>query len=345
MQGVSMNIVSGVTFRFWSFFSAVLACALVLVFHGTGKAELVDRVVAVVNEDVITMSEVNEEGKAFFQKITEQAPADELSAALRRGREDVLNGLIDKKLIAQEAAKQKVTVSDEELDAAFKQMSATNQMGPEEFRDKLKKIGMTEAVYRENLRNQILQSKLLNYEVRSKIIITDDMILDYYDTHYTKQVAEGGYYLLQMGFVAKKDAPNSGKADAAAMLDAKKRAERVRELVAGGQDFSSLAKKFSELPSAADGGNIGTFQAGEMADYMKGAVTSLAPGQVSEVVETPDGYQFFKLLSSQDGGVVVQAPYESVKEEIKKTLYEETLKVEFDAWVKKIRESAYIKKM
>ncbi len=345
-----MNIVSGITFRCWSFFSAVLACALVLVFHGTGKAELVDRVVAVVNEDVITMSEVNEEGKAFFQKITEQAPADELSAALRRAREDVLNGLIDKKLIAQEAAKQKVTVSDEELDAAFKQMSATNQMGPEEFRDKLKKIGMTEAVYRENLRNQILQSKLLNYEVRSKIIITDDMILDYYDTHYTKQVAEGGYYLLQMGFVAKRDArnsdaQNSGKADAAAMLEAKKRAERVRELVESGQDFSSLAKKFSELPSAADGGNIGTFQVEEMADYMKGAVTSLAPGQVSEVVETPDGYQFFKLLSSQDGGVVVQAPYESVKEEIKKTLYEEKLKVEFDAWVKKIRESAYIKKM
>lgn len=340
-----MNILSGVKFRYRSVLSAVIAVFLILVLPGLGKAELVDRVVAVVNEDVITMSDVNEEGKAFFQKITEQAPSDELASALRRAREDVLNGLIDKKLIAQEAAKQKVVVTDEELDAAFKQMSVNNKMSPEQFRDQLKRIGMTEAVYRENLRNQILQSKLLNYEVRSKIIITDDMILDYYDTHYTNQVAEGGYYLLQMGFVAKKESQDSGKPDAAAKLDAKKRAERVHELVKNGQDFSTLAKKFSELPSAADGGNIGTFQKEEMADYMRTAVTALTPGEVSQVVETPDGYQFFKLLSSQDGGIVVQAPYDSVKEEIKRQLYEEKLKVEFDAWVKKIRESAYIKKM
>jgi len=340
-----MNILSGVKFRYRSVLSAVIAVFLILVLPGFGKAELVDRVVAVVNEDVITMSDVNEEGKAFFQKITEQAPSDELAAALRRAREDVLNGLIDKKLIAQEAAKQKVVVADEELDAAFKQMSVNNKMSPEQFRDQLKKIGMTEAVYRENLRNQILQSKLLNYEVRSKIIITDDMILDYYDTHYTNQVAEGGYYLLQMGFVAKKESQDSGKPDAAAKLDAKKRAERVHELVKNGQDFSTLAKKFSELPSAADGGNIGTFQKEEMADYMRAAVTALNPGEVSQVVETPDGYQFFKLLSSQDGGIVVQAPYDSVKEEIKRQLYEEKLKVEFDAWVTKIREAAYIKKM
>jgi len=337
-----MNIVK---FRYPSVLSAVIAIFWIFILPCAGKAELVDRVVAVVNEDVITMSDVNEEGKAFFQKITEQAPADELASALRRAREDVLNGLIDKKLIAQEAAKQKVTVTDEELDAAFKQMSVNNRMSPEQFRDQLKKIGMTEAVYRENLRNQILQSKLLNYEVRSKIIITDDMVLDYYDTHYTKQVEQGGYYLLQMGFVAKKESRSSEKPDAAAMLDARKRAERVHELVKSGQDFSTLAKKFSELPSAADGGNIGTFQKEEMADYMRDAVTSLTPGEVSQVVETPDGYQFFKLLSSLDGGVVVQAPYDSVKEEIKRQLYEEKLKVEFDAWVRKIRESAYINKM
>ena len=340
-----MNILSGVKSRYRVVLSAVIAGFLLLVLPGIGKAELVDRVVAVVNEDVITMSDVNEEGKAFFQKITERAPADELASALRRAREDVLNGLIDKKLIAQEAARQKVTVADEELDAAFKQMSANNKMSPEQFRDQLKRIGMTEPVYRENLRNQILQSKLLNYEVRSKIIITDDMVLDYYDTHYTNQVAEGGYYLLQMGFVAKKESRDSGKPDAAAKLDAKKRAERVHELVKNGQDFSTLAKKFSELPSAADGGNIGTFQKEEMAEYMRTAVTALTPGEVSQVVETPDGYQFFKLLSSQDGGIVVQAPYDSVKEEIKRQLYEEKLKVEFEAWVTKIREAAYIKKM
>ncbi|MDD3815281.1 MAG: SurA N-terminal domain-containing protein [Desulfocapsaceae bacterium] len=340
-----MNIMSIVNVRCLFFSGAAILLFLVLGLPGNCRAELVDRVVAVVNDDVITMSEVNEEGKAFFQKITEQAPAGELSAALRHAREEVLSGLIDKKLIAQEAAKQKVTVNDAELEAALKQMIADNNMSPEQFREQLRTMGMTESVYRDNLRNQILQSKLLNYEVRSKIIITDDMILDYYDTHYTKQVAQGGYYLLQMGFVWKKDSGHSGKTEEAAKLDAKKRAERVRSLVESGQDFSTLAKKFSELPSAADGGNIGTFQREEMADYMRPVVTALTPGQVSQIVETPDGYQFFKLLSSQDGGIVVQAPYESVKEEIRKTLYDEKLKEEFGAWVSKIKEAAYIKRM
>ncbi|MFH2123012.1 MAG: SurA N-terminal domain-containing protein [Pseudomonadota bacterium] len=340
-----MNIISVTNVRFLSFSCTAIFLFLVLSFSGNCHAELVDRVVAVVNDDVITMSEVNEEGKAFFQKITEQASAGELSVALRRAREEVLNGLIDKKLIAQEAVKQKVTVSDDELEAALKQMIDSNKMSPEQFREQLKTMGMTESVYRDNLRNQVLQSKLLNYEVRSKIIITDDMILDYYDTKFTKHVDQGGYYLLQMGFVWKKDSGHSGKIDEAARLDARKRAERVHGLVESGQDFSTLAKKFSELPSAADGGNIGTFQRDEMADYMRPVVTALTPGQVSSVVETPDGYQFFKLLSSQDGGIVVQAPYESVKEEIRKTLYDEKLKEEFGIWVSKIKEAAYIKKM
>ncbi len=327
------------------FHSTILLFFLTLTSSINCQAELVDRVVAEVNDDVITSSEVNDEGKMFFQKITEQAPADEVAPALRRAREDVLNSLIDKKLIAQEAAKQKLTVSDEELKGAIKQMSENNNMTVEEFQVQVQSTGMTDAVYRDNLRNQILQSKLLNYEVRSKIIITDDMILDYYDTHYTKHVEQGGYYLLQMGFLGKKDPKNPELIVPASKLEAKKKAERVHGLAESGQDFSSLAKKFSELPSAADGGNIGTFQKEEMADYMKTAISAIKPGQISQIVETPDGYQFFKLLSSQEGGVVLQAPYDSVKEEIKKILYEEKLKTEFDAWVKKIKTTAYIKKL
>lgn len=340
-----MNIMSVAQIRFFSFSGAAVLLLLSLALPVNCRAELIDRVVAVVNDDVITMSEVNEEGRGFFQKITEQAPAGELEAALRRAREEVLNGLIDKKLIAQEAAKQKVTVSDAELEAALTQMMASNNMNPDQFREQLSAMGMTEAIYKNNLRNQVLQSKLLNYEVRSKIIITDDMILDYYDTRYTKHLDPGGYYLLQMGFVWKQDPKHPEKIDTAAKLEAKKRAEQVYGLVQSGEDFSTLAKKFSELPSAADGGNIGTFQKEEMADYMRSVVTHLTPGQVSEIVETPDGYQFFKLLSSQDGGIVIQAPYESVKEEIKKTLYDEKLKEEFNAWVKKVKDAAYIKKM
>ena len=99
------------------------------------------------------------------------------------------------------------------------------------------------------------------------------------------------------------------------------------------------------MPSAADGGDIGLFQKDEMATYMLDAVLTLKAGEISQVVETPVGFQFFKLLSSLEGDIVHQVPYESVKEEIRKKLFEITFKEEFQTWVEDIKKGSYIKKM
>lgn len=309
-------------------------------------SHLVDRVVAVVNDDVITMSEVDNEGRGYFKKINDQAPAAQVEDALTRAREEVLNTLIDKKLIAQEAKHLKVAVSDPELQAAADRMMLNNKITKEILLDQLTQMGMTYDSYLETLRNQILQSKLVNYEIRSRIIITDDMVLDYYDTNYTKHISEGGYYLMQMGFTwGKPGSDTSVPAQYADKMDAKKRAERVRSLVLDGQSFRTLAQKFSDLPSAADGGDLGVFQKEDMAPYMQDAILDLKPGGVSDIIETPSGYQFFKLLSSSDGQIVVQASFASVKEEIRNKLYDQKLKESFAEWVKNIKEKAYIKKL
>jgi len=76
---------------------------------------------------------------------------------------------------------------------------------------------------------------------------------------------------------------------------------------------------------------------------MRTAVTSLNPGEVSAVIETPVGFQFFKLLSSKEGGIVMQAPYSEVKEEIREKLYNQELRKEFEEWIKEIRDEAYIR--
>ncbi len=314
----------------------IIACSSIN-FLPLQAAELVDRVVAVVNDEVITMSEVNEEGSAFFKKVTSQAPAAQLEDALRQARENVLDNLIDKRLMEQEALKQHITVSDEEIEAAAQQMLSNNNISKEELSAQLAQMGRSYENYLSTLHSQIIQSKLVNYDIRSKIIITDDMILDYYDTNYTKHVSKGGYYLMQMGFSWNKESTDK--------TAAKKRAERVRTLVVNGQDFRTLAQKFSDLPSAADGGDLGIFEEDEMASYMRDAVIRLTPGTVSEVVETPSGYQFFKLLSSQDGQIVVQASFGSVKDEIRTKLYDEKLKDEFDNWAQALKENAYIKKL
>jgi len=300
------------------------------------RAEIVDRIVAIVNDEVITLSEVNEAGKALFRRLAEEVDPKELPQALHQARQNVLEQLIEKTLLLQEAAKYGLTVSKDEVDAALERILRQNKATPEQFRAELARMGLTEAQYRETLRDRILSYKVINREVRSKIVIPESRIIDYYDTHYTKQVGEGGYYLLQIG-VQWGDAVGRTKEEARALI------EELRRRAVSGEDFKELARNHSDLPSAEDGGDIGVFTKEEMAGPMRQAVVGLEPGGITPVLETPVGFQILKLLSSQEGQIITKVPYESVKEEIRQTLYQEEMEKRLQSWLDEMRQKSYIK--
>ncbi len=318
-----------------------------LLSAGKAPARIIDRVVALVNNDIILYSDLQHAGRLYFQKIKETTPKDSQQEALKKAGNEVLEGLIEKSLIKQRANKERVRVTDDDFQRAYDMMVKRSGLTKEQFADKIKQTGLTQTEYNKNLRDQILQEKLINLDIRSKVVITDTMVKKYYDQHKPKyNKTAGGYTLLQMGFTwgasadAKKSAPNMY----ADKLDAKRRAEEVRTMAEKGQDFRELAKKYSNLPSAADGGDIGTLKEGDMAADMREAIVNLKPGQVSKIIETPAGFQFFKLIASKDG-VDPESSYESAEESIRETLYRQQLKNEFDKWVKNLKEQAYIKKM
>lgn len=307
------------------------------------SAEVVDKVVAVVNNEVITLSELEEETAGLFRSITKNNPDTPVLDALEEAREVTLNSMIERQLIQQKAKKYNVNVTEEDIDAAYETMRNNMSLNPTEFRKKLEKAGMTEESYRYKLKTQILQSRLLSYDVRSKIIVTEEMILDYYDENYTARVDKGGYYLLQMGFSwPKTDDPQEEAANKQETLD---RTERVYNLVKNGQDFKLLAEKFSDLPSAIDGGDIGIFTLDEMAPTMRDAVATLSPGELSKIIDTPAGYQFFKLLSGKEDAIVVTASFEAAREEIRAIIFEEKLKAAYSEWVIRLKEDAYIQRL
>ena len=318
----------------------IITCLLSLQIS-SAAASIIDSCVAVVNDDVITLSEVNEAGKLMFQRIAEEAPPEQLAPALKKARKTIIDKLIEKKLLLKQAKAMHISVTDEEVDRALTQILNRNKTTREQFTAELAKMGMQEKQYRENLREQILSSKLVNYEVRSKVVIPESQIVDYYDQHYTEQVQEGGYYILQLGITAQgKDMPSD---PAAADKAARKKAERILSMARTGQNFKQLARQYSDLPSAVDGGDIGTFQQDEMASYMRDAVTRLKPGEISPVIKSPNGYMIFKLLSSQEGEIITKVPYESVKEEIRNTLYQQEMQRCYKKWLEEIRSQAYVK--
>ncbi len=303
-------------------------------------AEVVDKVVAVVNDEVITLSELEEETSSVFRSITENNPGVPAVGALEQAREVALNGMIERRLIHQKATRYNVNVSEEDIEAAYENVRNGMSLTPTDFKEKLEKSGLTDESYRNKLKSQILQSRLLSFDVRSKIVVTEEMILDYYDEHYTSRVDQGSYYLLQIG--CSWDKSDNAEELAAAKRATKEKTERILGLARKGQDFRSLAEKFSELPSAVDGGDIGVFTLDEMAPAMREAIESLQPGDISEIIETPAGYQFFKLLSGEEKALVVTAALETVKEEIRGKIFEEKLQTAYSEWVRKLKEDAYI---
>lgn len=303
---------------------------------------LVDRVVAVVNDDVITLSELEKTGRTFFERIKTKAPPSEVERALEKARQEVLASLIDKMLVRQVAEKLNISVNESEIDRAIDQILARNNATIEDFRQELVSIGATEQEYRDNLRDQILQSKIVSYEVRSRIVIVEENIKEYYQKEYTLEKGEGGYYILQMGFTWRNAVTLEG-AGFDTKEEARKKAEEIRARILNGESFTELAKANSNLPSAEDGGDIGLLQKDEMAAYMKDVILAMKPGEISPIIETGNTYQFFKLLSLREGDLVVKAPYETVREEIRDILYQQEMEEQFKTWVKSLREEAYIK--
>lgn len=318
------------------FFSFLLFFLCAALSYG---GDYVDRVVAVVNDDVILQTELEKAGGEYFERIRMKAPAGEVESAIEKARGEVLSSLIDNMIVKQKAAELGITVEEAEIDNAIAQILSDNNATLEQFRKELAKVNVSMQDYRNNLRNQILQSRLVGQQVRSRIVIVEEDIKEYYEKEYTQEKGESGYYILQIGFNWK----NLVTLDGVSQEEAREKAEAIRARVLAGESFGELARSYSDFPSATDGGNLGLIKKDEMAAYMRDAILSMHPGDISPIIETGSTFQFFKLLSSREGDLVVKAPYESVKDEIREILYRQEMEEKYKAWVENLREQAYIK--
>jgi len=318
------------------FFSFLLFFLCAALSYG---GDYVDRVVAVVNDDVILQTELEKAGGEYFERIRMKAPAGEVESAIEKARGEVLSSLIDNMIVKQKAAELGITVEEAEIDNAITQILSDNNATLEQFRKELDKVNVSMQDYRDNLRNQILQSRLVGQQVRSRIVIVEEDIKEYYEKEYTQEKGESGYYILQIGFNWK----NLVTLDGVSQEEAREKAEAIRARVLAGESFGELARSYSDFPSATDGGNLGLIKKDEMAAYMRDAILSMHPGDISPIIETGSTFQFFKLLSSREGDLVVKAPYESVKDEIREILYRQEMEEKYKAWVENLREQAYIK--
>ncbi len=317
-------------------FSKLLFCFIFLL-PNFAHAEIIDRVVAIVNEDVITLSELNTEGALHIDKIRQQVPIEQRAEAMAQLRQQILTSMVDRLLIEQRAGKRGITVTMEEVEMQYFRILEQNNVEEDEFAEKLDKAGLTPDMYKRNLKSQITRQRLLNREIHSKVVISDTQIELYYLQEYGQESTADGIHILQIGCLFAKSDSSDAK------QDAKRRAKQLRGMIGAGENFQEIAKTYSDLPSSKDGGDIGIFMENELSKEMRQGLAGVHPGEISEIIETSTGYQFFKILSSKSGNTIIQAPLELVRDDIIAILREKELKEKFDKWVIQLREHAYIK--
>jgi peptidyl-prolyl cis-trans isomerase SurA len=314
--------------------SAVVTLTVCLALSG-GAAVLVDRIVAVVNDEIIRLAELNEQFSPIEQKIRSEGhlPGKEEELIYQK-RMEVLNDMIDEKLADQQISEAGIMVGQSEIDHAVEQIKAVNLYTDEELRQALALSGMDMERYREEIRKQILRNKLVNLKVTSSIIITQSDIDAYMDAHPEIYGPRKQYQLRNI--MMSRDTG----ADAQNRQSVYERMNAVLELLEAGQLFAEVAERYSEGRNAVEGGLLGSFTLNDLEDNIADALSQLEPGQFTPVIETGYGYQIFYVEEIIDASP--KTADESTSE-IRRKLYEQQVNERFQSWVEKLRQDAHIK--
>lgn len=297
--------------------------------------ELLDRIVAIVNDDPITLSELNEALKPYARQISSSNYGPEEERKMLFGiRQDILNRMIDETLSDQESKKLGVSVDENDVDGQIEQMKSQHFLTEEELRKALAGEGYTLEQYRQRIKEQLLRLKLISIEVKSKIAITEKEIRDYYEEHEEAYQGKDKYHLRSILI----SVPSSATADQKA--DALRKIQTIVDKFNAGAAFDKLAKQYSEAPTAEQGGDSGMFFLEELSPEFRDAVRSMNEGQISQPLESAQGYQILMLqeIENSHGKTLKEA-----RIQIQEKLFREVVEEKYKAWLTALRERSYIK--
>lgn len=298
---------------------------IIFSFCGSVSAEVVDRIVAIVNDDIVTLVQLEKETAPYIENIESSEYPDEKKQEMMQAiNKKILNALVDQSLTHQEAKKYHITVSDVDIDAAVENVKNAKSLTQEEFEKALEQEGLTLKEYRGSVKKQILQGKLINFAVKSKVVITESEIEKFYESNTEKYSGTKKYHLRNI------------------LMDNEKEIKEIKKKLDQKKDFIFLAKKYSIASNASDGGDLGTFDIYNFSKSIKDSISILNKGEYTDVISTAQGFQIFYIDDIVlEGAKTLQQAYD----EIHGTLYNEQVEKKFETWLESLKKKAHIKIM
>jgi peptidyl-prolyl cis-trans isomerase SurA len=310
-----------------------LVFGLWILLPRSGSGEVVERIVALVNNELITLSELEEMGKPILDEVRQTASPAEREERLKKARREVLDHLIESKLLEEEMKKKKIEVPDRDVDAAIEDILKSSNLTEDGFKKALAREGMTLPAYRQKVRNELGKMRLVGREIKSKIVIGEEEVRKRYQENLEKYSEPLEVKIQQVFFPLPRDAPK----DQVAVVQ--REALTILERARRGDDFSQLAKVYSKGPEASEGGVLGYFKKQELVRELEEAAFKLKPGEISDLVRSPAGFHILKVLDRKGGE---PRPLAEVQNRIREEAMQEEAEKKYNAWMKDLKSKAYI---
>ena len=310
------------------------ACALSLIVtamwaSSSPRAEILDRIVATVNGDIITMKELDGRVKPLIRlrKARNQAEVNQL-------RRTILDIMIDQLLILQEAERLKIIITDGEVDQAIERIKASKNVTQEQLVASFAKQGISMDTFREDVRFDLIREMVMHSEVLSRIVVPAREVDAYFSDHKDEFDIKPKVHLKNILLAVPSEAPAS---QVRKKMDL---AEKVLAEIQGGMKFTEAASKYSDASNAAEGGDLGPINWSDLESGIREALKDLKKGQVSRPIRMGGGIQIFQVVDRIE---VDKEEMARVKEKIRGLLAQRQAEGKIKEWLRKLRESAIIK--
>jgi parvulin-like peptidyl-prolyl isomerase len=297
---------------------------------------VVEMIVAKVNGEIITKTELEHQRALIAAELTKQDPTlsgEKLDAAVKAKQADLLRDQIDSLLLVQRAKDLGITVDPEVTKQVAQIQADSKKLDPEEFhRWVQEQTGMPFEDVRNRIKNDLLTRKVVNQEVGSHVQMPQSELKDYYEKHKSEFVRQEQVFLREILI-----APKSGTDEDVAA--AEKKAKEVCARARKGEKFGDLARSYSDAPSAAQEGELGAYKRGDLRKEIEEVVFKANRGYVTEPIRTNTGFVILKVEERYEAG---QASFEDVQNEIMDKLYMPKMQPEIRKYLTKLREDAFI---
>ncbi|MEC4685900.1 MAG: peptidylprolyl isomerase [Nitrospirota bacterium] len=311
------------------FLHLITGLTILMLFTASASASiLLDRVVAVVDRDVITWSELYKAMEFELSGKLAGLSPEEKEEQLKRYEKDFLDMLIDTKIQLNEASRLNIGVSEKDINSAINRIRQKYGLSEKEFLKALKNEGFTLQEYKKKVTEQITLSKLVNIEIRSKIIVTEGEIEEYIKTSGDSFDLSESYRIRHIIFPA---GTNEEKADA------RKKATEVIKLLDSGESFESVVRKFSEGSDASKGGDLGFIKKKDLAKEFLQVIEGMKVGEYSQPFWSGKGFHVIMLE-----GKSLPDSQAALRKKVREILIEKKLRKSLKEYLRSLRSRVFI---